>query len=141
MDDRSGITRPGGRQVISMIPYGRQNIDAQDIAAVSRVLSSEFLTSGPAVIDFEQAIADYVGARYAVSFSSATAALHGACAVAGLSPGDQVVTSPLTFIASSNCARYVGAQPALADIDPLTYNINLDLVNSQAKVVIPVDYP
>ena len=140
MDDRSGITRPGGGQVISMIPYGRQNINAQDIAAVERVLASDFLTSGPAIVDFEQAIADYVGARYAVSFSSATAALHAACAVADLSPGDQVVTSPLTFIASSNCARYVGAQPALADIDPLTYNINLDLVNSQARAVIPVHY-
>ena len=117
-----------------MIPYGRQNIDALDIAAVEQVLSSDFLTSGPAVVDFEQAIADYVGARYAVSFSSATAALHAACAVADLSPGDQVVTSPLTFIASSNCARYVGAQPALADIDPLTYNLNLDLVSSRQEL-------
>ena len=140
MDDRSGVARPSGEQVVSMIPYGRQNIDALDIAAVEQVLSSDFLTSGPAVVDFEQAIADYVGARYAVSFSSATAALHAACAVADLSPGDQVVTSPLTFIASSNCARYVGAQPALADIDPLTYNLNLDLVSSQARVVIPVHY-
>ena len=123
-----------------MIQYGRQNIDPQDIAAVEHALHSDFLTSGPAVNDFEQAIADYVGARFAVSFSSATAALHGACAAAGLKQGDQVVTSPLTIIASSNCARYVGAEPALADIDPLTYNINLNMVSSDASAIIPVHY-
>lgn len=123
-----------------MIPYGRQNIDSADIAAVSDVLNSDFLTSGPIVTEFEQAVADYVGARFAVSFSSATAGLHAACAVAGVGSGDSVVTSPLTFIASSNCARYVGAQPALVDIDPATYNINLDLIPPDARAVIPVHY-
>jgi perosamine synthetase len=123
-----------------MIPYGRQSIDASDIAAVEKVLASDFLTSGPAVTDFEEAVADYVGAGFAVSFTSATAALHAACAVLDLKSTDQVVTSPLTFIASANCARYVGAQPALADIDSQTYNINLDLVPSDARAVIPVHY-
>ena len=123
-----------------MIPYGRQSIDASDLAALEKVLTSDYLTSGPAVVEFEEAVADYVGAKFAVSFTSATAALHGACAVVDLVPTDQVVTSPLTFIASANCARYVGAQPALADIDPLTYNLNLDLVPDSAKVVIPVHY-
>lgn len=123
-----------------MIPYGRQNIDASDLAAVEKVLKSDFLTSGPVVTEFEEAIADYVGAKFAVSFSSATAALHGACAVIELEETDKVVTSPLTFIASANCARYVGAQPSLADIDPQTYNLNLDLVPADSKAIIPVHY-
>jgi len=123
-----------------MIPYGRQNIDASDIAAVEKVLAGEFLTSGPVVTEFENAIADYVGAKFAISFSSATAALHGACAVIDLNESDTVATSPLTFIASANCVRYVGAQPVLADIDPQTYNLNLHLVPEEAKAVIPVHY-
>lgn len=123
-----------------MIPYGRQNIDARDVAAVENALTSDFLTSGPIVTDFEEAVADYVGAKYAVSFSSATAALHGSCAVIDLKETDTVVTSPLTFIASANCTRYVGAQPGLADIDPQTYNINLDLVPHDSRAVIPVHY-
>ncbi|MDA9227163.1 DegT/DnrJ/EryC1/StrS family aminotransferase [Actinomycetota bacterium] len=123
-----------------MIPYGRQSIDASDIAAVEKVLGSDYLTSGPAVTDFEEGVADYVGAKFAVSFTSATAALHAACAVIDLKATDTVVTSPLSFIASANCARYVGAQPGLADIDPHTYNINLDLVSIDAHAVIPVHY-
>jgi len=123
-----------------MIPYGRQNIDASDTAAVERVLSSDYLTSGPAVTNFEEGVADYVGAKFAISFTSATAALHAACAVIDLTQTDTVVTSPLTFIASANCARYVGAQPTLADIDPRTYNLNLDLVPADARAVIPVHY-
>jgi len=123
-----------------MIPYGRQSIDASDIAAVEKVLASDFLTSGPAVTDFEQGVADYVGAEFAVSFTSATSALHGACAVIDLKETDTVVTSPLTFIASANCARYVGARPALVDLDPRTYNIDLDLVPADARAVIPVHY-
>ena len=123
-----------------MIPYGRQSIDASDIAAVEKVLGSDYLTSGPAVTDFEEGIADYVGAKFAVSFTSATAALHAACAVIDLKATDTVVTSPLSFIASANCARYVGAQPGLADIDPHTYNINLALVSIDARAVIPVHY-
>lgn len=123
-----------------MIPYGRQQIDSDDIAAVEQVLRSDWLTTGPAVTEFEDALADYVGASYAVTFSSATAALHGACAIAKLGPGDLVHTSPLTFIASANCARYVGATPALIDIDPDTFNIDLQKVNETLTAVIPVHY-
>lgn len=123
-----------------MIPYGRQHVDDADIAAVVDVLRSDWLTTGPAIDRFEAAVAEYVGARHAVAFSSATAALHGACAVAGLGPGDVVTTSPLTFIASANCARYVGAQPALIDIDPRTLNIDIDKVDDTSDALIPVHY-
>ena len=123
-----------------MIPYGRQQVDAADIAAVEKVLKGDWLTSGPAVTEFEEALADYVGAKYAVTFSSATAALHAACAVAGLGPGDLVHTSPLTFIASANCARYVGATPALIDIDPTTFNIDTSQITENIQAVIPVHY-
>jgi len=123
-----------------MIPYGRQSIDASDIAAVEKVLGSDFLTSGPAVTDFEDAVADYVGAKHAISFTSATAALHAACAVTDLKPTDTAVTSPLTFIATANCVRYVGAQPALVDIEMSTYNIDLAQVPSSARAVLPVHY-
>lgn len=123
-----------------MIPYGRQQIDAADIAAVEKVLNSNWLTTGPSVTEFEDALANYVGARYAVTFSSATAGLHAACAVAGLGPGDIVHTSPLTFIASANCARYVGATPALIDIDEETFNIDIGKIDSTINSVIPVHY-
>lgn len=123
-----------------MIPYGRQQVDPADIAAVEKVLRSDWLTSGPAVTDFEDALAQYVGAEYAVTFSSATAGLHAACAVTGIGPGDTVHTSPLTFIASANCARYVGARPALIDIDPDTFNIDVGKIDSSVDAVIPVHY-
>jgi len=123
-----------------VIPYGRQHIDADDVKAVESALTSDWLTNGPAVIEFEEALADYVGANYAVTFSSATAGLHAACAVAGLGPGDLVHTSPLTFIASANCARYVGATPALIDIDPTTFNIDTNEITEHVAAVIPVHY-
>ena len=123
-----------------MIPYGRQQVDAADIAAVEKVLKSDWLTTGPVITEFEMALADYVGAKYAITFSSATAALHAACVVAGLGPGDLVHTSPLTFIASANCARYVGATPALIDIDPSTFNIDTDQITEKIQAVIPVHY-
>lgn len=123
-----------------MIPYGRQHIDASDIAAVEKVLASNWLTTGPAIDAFEEAVAAYVGAEQAIAFTSATAALHGACAAAGLGPGDVVHTSPLTFIASVNCARYVGAQPALIDIDPLTLNLDMAQVDESIEALIPVHY-
>lgn len=123
-----------------MIPYGRQHIDDGDIAAVIDVLRSESLTTGPAIERFENAVAEYVNATHAIAFSSATAALHGACAAAGLGPGDVVTTSPLTFIASANCARYVGARPALIDIDPRTLNIDVSKVDATSDALIPVHY-
>jgi perosamine synthetase len=123
-----------------MIPYGRQSISEADIQAVVEVLRSDWLTQGPAIERFEESVAQYVGAKFAVAFSSGTAALHGACAAAGLGPGDTVVTSPLTFMASANCARYVGATPALVDISPDTWNLDLSLVPAGTAGVVAVHY-
>jgi UDP-4-amino-4,6-dideoxy-N-acetyl-beta-L-altrosamine transaminase len=123
-----------------IIPYGRQSIDESDVAAVDRVLRSDWLTQGPTIESFEHAIADAVHARHAVAFSSGTAALHGAAAVAEFAPGDVVVTSPLTFMASANCARYVGATPALVDIDPATWNLDVRAVGAGFAGVVAVHY-
>ena len=123
-----------------MIPYGRQSISEEDIAAVVDVLRGDWLTQGPTIDRFEESVAEYVGARFAVAFSSGTAALHGAAAAAGLGPGDVAVTSPLTFMASANCARYVGAEPTVVDIDPSTWNIDLDQVPEDVAAVVPVHY-
>ncbi len=107
-----------------MIPYGRQYVDDDDIAAVTEVLRGDWLTQGPTVERFEAAVAARTGARHAVAFANGTAALHGACAAAGLGPGTTVATSTLSFVASANCARYVGADVRLLDIDPATLNID-----------------
>ena len=104
----------------SLLPYGRQTITDADIAAVVQVLRSPFLTQGPAVPAFEQAVCQSVDADYAVAVNSATSALHLACLVLGLGPGDWLWTSPITFVASANCARYCGASVDFVDIDPLT---------------------
>lgn len=106
-----------------MIPYGRQDISAEDIQAVVAVLESDFLTQGPAVPAFESAIATYVGAEHAVAVNSATSALHIACMALGVGPGDTVWTTPNTFVASANCARYCGADVGFVDIDKRTYKI------------------
>ena len=106
-----------------MIPYGRQSIDDDDIAAVAEVLRSPWLTQGPAVAYLEQSLTEYTGAEYAVAVSSATAALHVSCLALGVGPGDIVWTSPNSFVASSNCALYVGADVDFIDIDPVTRNI------------------
>lgn len=103
-----------------MIPYGRQLLDDDDIAAVVAVLKGDWLTQGPAITTFEDEIARRVGAKHAVAFANGTAALHAATLAAGLGPGDVVATAPLTFVASANCARYVGADVVLVDIDPAT---------------------
>ena len=108
-----------------MIPYGRQSIDEADIAAVIDVLRSDFLTQGPAVPAFEQAVAGACGSGYAVAVNSATSALHLACLSLGIRPGDVVWTSPITFVASANCARYCGADVDFVDIDPRTYNLSV----------------
>ncbi|MFP5113725.1 UDP-4-amino-4,6-dideoxy-N-acetyl-beta-L-altrosamine transaminase [Bacillaceae bacterium C204] len=126
------------------LPYGRQWIDNDDIEAVVNVLKSDYLTTGPAVSKFEQEIANYVGAKYAVSFSNGTAALHGACFAAGISIGDEVITTPITFAASANCVLYLGGKPIFVDIDPKTYNINPKEIEKQitnkTKAIIPVDF-
>lgn len=123
-----------------MIPYGRQSVDEADIDAVVEVLRSDRLTQGPAIGQFETAVAERVGARHAVAFSSGTAALHGAAFAARLGDGDVVVTSPLTFMASANCARYVGATPALVDIDPATWNLDVRHLPSTAAAVVAVHF-
>lgn len=110
------------------LPYGRQTIDDGDVAAVADALREPLITQGPHVASFEAAFADAAGAAHAVAFANGTAALHGAAAVAGLGPGDTMVTTPLSFVASSNCALFVGARPAFADIDPLTANLDLEAV-------------
>ena len=107
-----------------MIPYGKQTIEQDDIQAVVDVLKSDFLTTGPQIAEFEQTVADYVGAKYAVAISNGTSALHAACFAAGIRPGDEVITTPLTFAASANCVLYCGGTPVFADVDPKTYNID-----------------
>jgi len=109
-----------------MIPYGRQSISDEDIQAVVDVLKSDFLTQGPAVPAFEQAICDYSGVKYAVAVNSGTSALHLACMALGLGEGDWLWTSPITFVASANCGAYCGAQVDFVDIDPVSWNISVE---------------
>lgn len=130
------------------IPYGRQDINQADIDAVITVLRSNFLTQGPAVPAFEGAVADYCGAQHAVVVNSATSALHIACLALGVGKGDSVWTSPITFVASANCALYCGAAVDFVDIDPRTYNMSVERLAEKLliakrtgnlpKVVIPV---
>jgi len=133
---------------MSHIPYGRQDVTPSDIAAVAEVLASDWLTQGPVVPRFEQALAESCGAAHAVAVNSATSALHLACLALGLGPGDWLWTSPITFLASANCGRYCGAQVDFVDIDPRSYNLSVEalarkLEQARAakrlpKVVIPV---
>jgi perosamine synthetase len=135
----------GGQPVRkTLLPYGHQNVDEDDIRAVVEVLRSDWITTGPKVAEFEEAFAEYVGARYAVSFSSGTAALHGAAFAAGLGPGDEAITTPMTFCATANCVLYQGARPVFADVCPDTLNLDPDKVGrritSHTKAILPVDY-
>jgi UDP-4-amino-4,6-dideoxy-N-acetyl-beta-L-altrosamine transaminase len=107
------------------IPYARQSISDEDIAAVVATLRSDFLTQGPAIERFERRVAEYCGVKHAVAVSNATAGLHLACLALGLGPGDRLWTSPNTFVASANCARYCGAEADFVDIDPRTWNISV----------------
>src|SRR3990167_2138950 len=116
-----------------MIPYGRQNINAEDIASVLNVLKSDWLTQGPIVVKFEETIANYVGAKYAVSACNATAALHLACRALGLGDQDILWTSPNTFLSSANCALYCGATVDFVDIDPNTLNMCPNLLAEKLK--------
>jgi UDP-4-amino-4,6-dideoxy-N-acetyl-beta-L-altrosamine transaminase len=128
----------------ALLPYGRQSIDESDIQAVVETLRSDWLTSGPKVAEFEEAIAAWVDAKYAVSFSSGTAALHAAAFAAGLQAGDEAITSPLTFVATANCVLYQGASPVFADVSPDTLNLDPEQVATritpQTKAILPVDY-
>jgi UDP-4-amino-4,6-dideoxy-N-acetyl-beta-L-altrosamine transaminase len=133
---------------MSHIPYGRQDVTADDIAAVTSVLQSDWLTQGPVVPRFERAMADACGGSHAVAVNSATSALHIACLTLGLGPGDWLWTSPITFLASANCALYCGARVDFVDIDPRTYNMSPDALalklaqarieNRLPKIIIPV---
>ena len=127
-----------------MIPYGRQGIDEADIQAVIDVLRSDWITTGPKVSEFEQAVANYVGAKYAVAVSSGTAALHTAMYAIGVGPGDEVILPPMTFVATANCVVFQGATPVFADVDPDTLLINPAEVESKiterTKAIIAVDY-
>lgn len=122
------------------IPYGRQTIDDDDVAAVVEVLRGDYLTTGPMIDTFERSVAEFVGARHAVAFSNATAGLHGCTAAAGLGVGDTVATSPLTFVASANCARYVGADVQLIDIDPATLNLDVSAVPADLDALVAVHF-
>lgn len=135
----------GGKPVRdSKIFYGRQWIDEDDVQAVVDTLQSDFLTCGPKIIELEKKICDYTGAKYAVAVSSGTAALHCACIAAGLCPGDEVITTPLTFAASANCALFCGATPIFADVNPNTYNIDpqsiREKITKKTKAIVAVDF-
>jgi UDP-4-amino-4,6-dideoxy-N-acetyl-beta-L-altrosamine transaminase len=117
-----------------MIPYGRQDITQSDIDAVVNVLSSDFLTQGPVVPEFEQIVANHVGSKHALAVNSATSALHVACLALGLGTGDFLWTSPITFVASANCGLYCGARVDFVDIDPRTYNLCPEAL--EAKLIV-----
>jgi perosamine synthetase len=142
---QEGLAINGGRPVRKMLlPYGRQSIDEDDIQAVVDVLRSDWLTTGPKVGEFEEAFAACVGAKHAVSFSSGTAALHGAAFAAGLTADDEAITSPMTFAATANCVLYQGGTPVFADVSPDTLNLDPEQtasrVTPKTKVILPVDY-
>jgi len=126
------------------IPYGHQWIDAKDIQAVGKVLKSDWITQGPKVDEFEKKVAAYCDVRYAVAFSSGTAALHAAYAVAGIQRGDEVITTPLTFAATANAVVYVGGMPVFSDIDEQTLNIDPKeiekKITKKTKAIAPVDF-
>jgi UDP-4-amino-4,6-dideoxy-N-acetyl-beta-L-altrosamine transaminase len=133
-----------------LIPYGRQQISAADIDAVVEVLQSDWLTQGPAVPRFEEAVARYAGARHAVAVNSATSALHLACLALDLGPGDRLWTVPNTFVASANCARYCGANVEFIDIDSNTWNLSIPALKDRLirarqsatlpKILVPVHF-
>ena len=126
------------------IGYGHQYIDEADIQAVTEVLRSDFLTCGPKIDEAERKLCEITGAKHAVLVSNGTAALHAACFAAGIGPGDEVITTPITFAASANCALYCGGTPVFADIDPETYNIDPDSIEKhiteKTKAVVAVDF-
>ncbi len=130
------------------IPYGRQDINADDINAVVETLQSDFLTQGPKIAEFEKAFAEYIGCKYAVAVSNGTAALHLSALALGLNPGEKVITTPITFAASANCVRYCGGEVHFSDIDPDSYLIDIPKVRKLLesspkgafKGIIPVDF-
>jgi perosamine synthetase len=135
----------GGTPVrATLLPYGRQSLDDADIQAVVEVLKSDWLTTGPKIGEFEERFAAWIGAGHAVSFSSGTAALHGAAFAAGLGPGDEAITTPMTFCATANCVLYQGATPVFADVSRDTLNLDpgevARKITARTKAIIAVDY-
>ena len=135
----------GGRPARdTKIFYGHQYIDEDDIQAVVEVLKSDYLTCGPKIPELERKLCELTGAQYAVVCSNGTAALHIAALSAGVGEGDEVITTPITFAASANCALYCGARPVFVDIDPATYNMDPkkleEAVTPRTKAVVAVDY-
>ena len=126
------------------LPYGHQWIDNEDIDAVVRVLRSDWVTQGSKVGEFERKLANYCGAKYAVVFSSGTAALHAAYFSVDIKEGDEIITSPITFLATANAALFLGARPIFVDIEKDTGNIKPDLIEpaitAKTKAIVPVDY-
>jgi len=126
------------------VPYARQWIFPEDIRAVGEILKSDFLTQGPVVQAFEKKVADYCGAKYAVAVNSGTSALHCACYAAGIDQGDEVITSPITFVASSNCILYCGGTPVFSDVDAGSINLDpvrmREKISKRTKAVIPVHF-
>lgn len=124
--------------------YGHQFVDKADVKAVEAVLTSDYLTCGPKVVELEKRLCELTGAKYAVAVSNGTAALHIAAMAAGVSDGDELITTPITFAASANCALYCGGRPVFADIDPNTYNIDPECVREKitdrTKAVVAVDF-
>jgi perosamine synthetase len=142
---KQALALHGGSPVRStLLPYGRHSIDEEDIRAVVAILSSDWLTTGPKVEEFENAFANYVGARYAVSFSSGTSALHGAAFAAGIRAGDEAITTPLTFAATANAILYQGGTPVFADVRKDTLNLDpekaAERITSRTKALLPVDF-
>jgi perosamine synthetase len=142
---RDALAIDGGTPVRNtLLPYGRHSIGEDDIQAVVDVLRSDWLTTGPKVAEFEQAFAARVGAKHAVSFSSGTAALHGAAFAAGLKPGDEAITTPMTFAATANCVLYQGATPVFADVSGDTLNLDPEKaaakITARTRALLPVDY-
>jgi perosamine synthetase len=135
----------GGKPVRNTpLPYGHQWLDDDDIKAVVEVLKADRITQGPRVDEFEKKLAEYCGADYAVAVASGTAALHAACAVAGITGGDEVITTPLTFAATANAVVYCGGKPVFADIDPATLNIDPEQIKKRlspkTKAILHVDF-
>ena len=130
----------GGKPVRDKkIFYGHQYIDRNDVEAVVSVLKSDFLTCGPEIEKLEQKLCKITGAKYAVVISNGTAALHAACFAAGIKSGDEVITTPITFAASANCALYCGAKPVFADIDMETYNISPSSISEKFSEWCSID--
>jgi perosamine synthetase len=129
---------------LPFLPYGRQDISDEDIGAVVDALRSPMITQGPAIEAFEDAIAEYLGARHVIALANGTAALHAAVHAAGVGPGDEVLVPPITFAASANCALYVGARPRFVDIDPNTWNLDTARaareVGPSTRAVVPVSF-